>query len=82
VVASLTSGHKSEKILAGGRRNNEAIQTDTTIPMAGRTTTKHYIPHPEENNISIVGILEQLAPNQPTDGREIALVRPLKGYIH
>jgi hypothetical protein len=39
-----------------------------------RTSTKLYIPHPVEGNYSIIGILNQLAPQQPTRGRKIALV--------
>ncbi|KAK0213520.1 Alpha/Beta hydrolase protein [Armillaria fumosa] len=39
-----------------------------------RTSTKISIPHSTEPNCSIVGILEQLAPNQPTNGRKIALI--------
>jgi len=42
--------------------------------MGSRKTTKHYIPHPDEKNTSIVGILEQLAPDHPTDDRKIALI--------
>jgi hypothetical protein len=42
--------------------------------MASKTITKHYIPHPDEKDISIVGVLEQLAADQPTKGRGIALV--------
>ncbi|KAK0459971.1 Alpha/Beta hydrolase protein [Desarmillaria tabescens] len=39
-----------------------------------RTATKISIPHPIEPNCSIVGILEQLTPDQPTNGRKIALI--------
>jgi len=42
--------------------------------MASRTTTKLYIAHPDENNISIVGVLEQHLSNQTTKGRKIALI--------
>ena len=49
--------------------------------MVGRATTKHYISHPEENNLSIVGVLEQHAPNEFTQGRKIALVC-LQFYIN
>ena len=38
-------------------------------------TTKVAIPHPLETGCSIVGVLEQVAPEQPTQGRRIALVR-------
>ena len=41
-----------------------------------KKTTKLYIPHPHAENCSIVGVLEQLAPEQPTQGRRIALVSP------
>ncbi|KAK0201542.1 Alpha/Beta hydrolase protein [Desarmillaria ectypa] len=39
-----------------------------------RTSTKISISHPTEPNCSIVGILEQLTPDQPTDGKKIALI--------
>jgi len=42
--------------------------------MATRKTTKHFIPHREEHNTTIVGVLEQLAPDQPTEDRNICLV--------
>jgi len=42
--------------------------------MASRTSTKLFIPHPIEANCTIVGILEQLAPEQTTKGRKIALI--------
>ncbi|KZP26648.1 ectomycorrhiza-regulated esterase [Athelia psychrophila] len=42
--------------------------------MATRTTTKHHIPHPEEPGTSIVGVLEQVSPGEPTEGRPIALI--------
>ncbi|TFK39083.1 ectomycorrhiza-regulated esterase [Crucibulum laeve] len=42
--------------------------------MDDRLSKKLYIPHPEEPNRSIVGILEQLSPRQSTQGRKIALV--------
>ncbi|KAG7444200.1 ectomycorrhiza-regulated esterase [Guyanagaster necrorhizus] len=39
-----------------------------------RTSTKIWIPHSTEPNCSIVGILEQLTPGQPTNGKKIALI--------
>ena len=38
-------------------------------------TTKIVIPHHLEKDVGIVGVLEQVAPEQPTQGRRIALVR-------
>ena len=38
-------------------------------------TTKLAIPHPLEKDCAITGVLEQVAPEQPTQGRKIALVR-------
>lgn len=45
-----------------------------------RLSTKLRIQHPTEPTIQIVGILEQLAPTQPTQGRKIALVRQHNSY--
>lgn len=42
-----------------------------------KRSTKISIPHPLENDCAIVGILEQVSPEQPTRGRKIALVREL-----
>ncbi|KAK0222133.1 Alpha/Beta hydrolase protein [Armillaria fumosa] len=39
-----------------------------------RTSTKISIPHSIEPNCCIVGILQQLSPDQPTNGRKIALI--------
>jgi len=39
-----------------------------------RSSSKLFIPHPGEKNCSIVGILEQLSPSSPTQGRRIALI--------
>ncbi|KDQ62034.1 hypothetical protein JAAARDRAFT_203257 [Jaapia argillacea MUCL 33604] len=41
--------------------------------MANRKTTKIAIPHPDED-LSIVGVLEQLEPEKPTKGRKIGLI--------
>ena len=38
-----------------------------------RTSTKLHIPH-TSGNVTLVGVLEQLEPHQPTNGRTIALV--------
>ena len=43
-------------------------------------TTKLYVPHPHAENCSIAGVLEQVAPEQPTQGRHIALVSILQSY--
>ncbi|KAI0712203.1 ectomycorrhiza-regulated esterase [Earliella scabrosa] len=37
-------------------------------------TTKLAIPHPLEKDCAITGVLEQVAPEQPTQGRKIALI--------
>jgi len=42
--------------------------------MASHTTTKHHIPHPNEPATTIVGVLEQDMPDEPTQGRPIALI--------
>jgi len=42
--------------------------------MVVRESTKHFIPHPQEDGTTIVGVLEQVAPNQPTRDRPIALI--------
>ncbi|KAF8192177.1 ectomycorrhiza-regulated esterase [Pholiota molesta] len=42
--------------------------------MADRASTKLYIQHPTEPDIKLVGILEQLEPSKPTQGRKIALI--------
>ncbi len=47
-----------------------AIAQNTSVK-----TTKVAIPHPLESDCSIVGVLEQVALGQPTQGRRIALVR-------
>ncbi|KAI0917028.1 hypothetical protein AcW1_007670 [Taiwanofungus camphoratus] len=39
-----------------------------------KRTIKLFIPHPYEANCSIAGVLEQLAPDEPTQGRKIALI--------
>ncbi|KAF9453161.1 alpha/beta-hydrolase [Macrolepiota fuliginosa MF-IS2] len=39
-----------------------------------RATTKIYIPHPDEPDLSICGILEQHAPRQDTMGRKLVLI--------
>lgn len=41
-----------------------------------RTPTKLYIPHPNQPELSICGVLEQHAPEADTKGRKLALVRP------
>ncbi|KAI9573500.1 Alpha/Beta hydrolase protein [Boletus coccyginus] len=41
--------------------------------MVDRTSTKLHIPHPS-GNFTLVGVLEQLEPHQPTNGRKIALI--------
>ncbi|KAJ3559594.1 hypothetical protein NP233_g11227 [Leucocoprinus birnbaumii] len=41
---------------------------------AERTSTKLYIPHPNQPELSICGVLEQYAPGVDTKGRKIALI--------
>ncbi|KAG0704850.1 hypothetical protein DFH29DRAFT_333953 [Suillus ampliporus] len=41
--------------------------------MATRTSTKLHIPHSKED-CELVGVLEQLTPEEPTQGRKIALI--------
>lgn len=43
-------------------------------PMPDRKSTKYHIPHRDEPETSLVGVLEQWNPEQPTTGRKIALV--------
>ena len=43
----------------------------------GRKSSKIYIPHTEDEGCNIVGILEQLDTDGDTQGRSIALVRPV-----
>lgn len=45
-----------------------------TPEITSQKTTKFSIPHPHEKDGNLVGVLEQLAPEQPTKGRRIALV--------
>ncbi|OJT13969.1 hypothetical protein TRAPUB_9453 [Trametes pubescens] len=46
----------------------------TTPPgSTSQKTTKLAIPHPYEKDCAIAGVLEQIAPDQPTQGRKIAL---------
>ncbi|KAI9058270.1 alpha/beta-hydrolase [Trametes sanguinea] len=49
--------------------NNQASPVTTS-----QKTTKLSIPHPHEKDCNIVGVLEQVAPGQPTQGRRIALI--------
>ncbi|KAJ3486678.1 hypothetical protein NLI96_g4066 [Meripilus lineatus] len=39
-----------------------------------KKTTKLTIPHPDEEGVAIVGTLEQVAPEEPTQGRGIAFI--------
>lgn len=39
-----------------------------------KKTTKLFIPHPDEEGVQIAGVLEQVAPEEPTQGRRIAFV--------
>ncbi|KAI0372117.1 alpha/beta-hydrolase [Pilatotrama ljubarskyi] len=43
-------------------------------PITSQKTTKLQIPHPHEKDCAITGVLEQLAPEQQTQGRRIALI--------
>ncbi|KAI0632087.1 alpha/beta-hydrolase [Trametes polyzona] len=45
-----------------------------TPETTSQKTTKLAIPHPHEKDCAIIGVLEQLAPEQPTQGRRIALI--------
>ena len=40
-----------------------------------KKTTKVAVPHTIQQGIAIAGVLEQVAPEEPTQGRRIALVR-------
>ena len=40
-----------------------------------KKTTKVAVPHTIRQGIAIAGVLEQVAPEEPTQGRRIALVR-------
>ena len=42
--------------------------------ITSKQTTRLVIPHPDEEGVKIVGVLEQVAPEQPTRGRKIAFV--------
>ena len=46
-----------------------------------KKTTKIAIPHTAQPEIAIAGILEQVAPTEPTSGRKIALVRKQR-HLH
>ncbi|KAF9522581.1 ectomycorrhiza-regulated esterase [Crepidotus variabilis] len=41
---------------------------------SGRVSTRLVIPQPAEAHVNLIGMLEQLAPNQPTSGRKLALI--------
>ena len=43
----------------------------------GTRTTRLWIPHTVATNIEIAGDLEQVDPDQPTEGRKVALVREI-----
>ncbi|KAI0354928.1 ectomycorrhiza-regulated esterase [Trametes cingulata] len=43
-------------------------------PITTQKTTKLQIPHTYEKDCAITGVLEQVAPEQPTQGRRIALI--------
>ncbi len=42
--------------------------------ITSKKTTKLVIPHPDEEGVTMVGVLEQVAPEGPTQGKKIALV--------
>jgi len=44
------------------------------MAMTSKKTTKLFIPHPHVESCSIAGVLEQLAPDEFTQGRRIALI--------
>ncbi|KAH7919474.1 hypothetical protein BV22DRAFT_1075205 [Leucogyrophana mollusca] len=45
--------------------------------MSDRKSSKLYISHPNEEGCQLVGVLEQISPEEPTNGRKIALVSSL-----
>ncbi|KAI0801784.1 Alpha/Beta hydrolase protein [Irpex lacteus] len=45
-----------------------------TSPITSKKTTKLRIDHPKDPNTPLTGVLEQVAPEKPTQGRRIALV--------
>lgn len=45
-----------------------------TITSMSKKITRYYIPHPNDAPCKIAGDLEQLEPDLPTEGREVALV--------
>ncbi|KIP05369.1 hypothetical protein PHLGIDRAFT_128928 [Phlebiopsis gigantea 11061_1 CR5-6] len=45
-----------------------------SYPITTKKTTKHRIPHPKDANSPLTGVLEQLEPEKPTQGRKIALL--------
>lgn len=66
----------------GGCRHRSRTETclgrifQSPLPsMPDLASSKHHIPHPDVSSCSIVGILEQHEPSQPTQGRKVALVR-------
>lgn len=42
--------------------------------ITSKKTTKLVIPHPDEEGVTMVGVLEQVAPEGPTQGKKIALI--------
>ena len=42
--------------------------------MPSQKSTRLAIPHPNEPGCEIIGILEQVEPDEPTQGRKIALI--------
>lgn len=49
------------------------LATPSQFNMAGRKSTKLYIPQPAEN-CTLVGVLEQLEPDKPANGKRVALI--------
>ncbi|KAI0699121.1 ectomycorrhiza-regulated esterase [Cytidiella melzeri] len=45
-----------------------------TSPITTKKTTKHRVEHYKDPNTPLTGVLEQLAPGEPTQGRRIALL--------
>lgn len=43
-------------------------------PITTQKTTKHRVPHLKDPEHPLTGVLEQLDPDAPTQGRKIALV--------
>ena len=45
-----------------------------SYPVTSKKTTKIRVPHPKDPEHPLTGVLEQLDPEKPTQGRKLALV--------